>query len=84
MLSIQPASRRPRRPERGHLKAGMRYIWGSPIVRATLLATATINFFNFVFWALFILYATATLGVRPACSGSCSVPARSAGCSARS
>ena len=29
----------------------------------TLLATATINFFNFVFWALFVLYATRTLGV---------------------
>jgi predicted MFS family arabinose efflux permease len=34
-----------------------------------LLATATINFFNFVFWALFILYATRALGVRPGALG---------------
>jgi MFS family permease len=51
------------------LKAGIRYILGSPIVRASLLATATINFFNFVFWALFILYATRTLGVGPGALG---------------
>ena len=53
----------------GRLAAGARYILGSPIVRASLLATATINFFNFVFWALFILYATKTLGVRPGVLG---------------
>jgi len=39
------------------------------VIRASLLATATINFFNFVFWALFILYATRTLGVRPGILG---------------
>jgi MFS family permease len=47
----------------------MRYIWGSEIVRAKLLSTATINFFNFVFWALFFLYATRTLGVGPGVLG---------------
>jgi MFS family permease len=47
----------------------MRYIWGSQIVRAKLLSTATINFFNFVFWALFILFATRELGVRPGVLG---------------
>jgi MFS family permease len=33
------------------------------VVRSSLLATATVNFFNFVFWALFVLYATRELGV---------------------
>lgn len=47
----------------GHLVAGVRYIRHSPIVRASLLATATINFFNFGFFALFILYATRYLHV---------------------
>jgi predicted MFS family arabinose efflux permease len=47
----------------------MRYLWRSPVIRASLLATATINFFNFVFWALFILYATRTLGVGPGVLG---------------
>ena len=43
--------------------AGVRWVFGNPIVRAALGATATINFFNFVFFALFILYATKSLGV---------------------
>ncbi len=34
-------------------------------MRASLLATATINLFNFVFWALFILYAVRSLHVQP-------------------
>ena len=41
----------------------------TPIVRAALGATATINFFNFVFFALFILYATKSLDVPPGTLG---------------
>jgi MFS family permease len=48
---------------------GLRYIAGSAIMRSSLLATATINFFNFVFWALFVLYATRELGVSPGTLG---------------
>jgi MFS family permease len=55
--------------ERGSVAAGARFILGSPIVRAALLATATINFFNFAFHALFILYATRALDVEPATLG---------------
>jgi len=69
LKSISPVEPPTETAERGHLKAGIRYILGSPIVRASLLATATINFFNFVFWALFILYATRTLGVGPGALG---------------
>jgi MFS family permease len=67
--SIDPAEPPTEEAQRGHVKAGIRYIRRSPITRASLLATATINFFNFVFWALFILYATKTLGVRPGVLG---------------
>ena len=67
--SISPVEPPTEKAERGHVKAGMRYLWRSPIVRTSLLATATINFFNFVFWALFILYVTRTLGVRPGVLG---------------
>jgi MFS family permease len=56
-------------PGRGHLVAGARWIWGSAVVRSSLLATATINFFNFVFAALFILYATTELHVQAAALG---------------
>jgi len=69
MRSIHPEEPPTEPAGRGHVKAGMRYIWASPIVRAKLLSTATINFFNFVFWALFILYATRELGVRPGVLG---------------
>jgi MFS family permease len=69
LRSIQPVEPPTEEAERGHVRAGMRYLWRSPVIRASLLATATINFFNFVFWALFILYATRTLGVRPGVLG---------------
>jgi MFS family permease len=61
--SIHPTEPPTEEAQRGHVKAGIAYIRRSPIIRASLLATATINFFNFVFWALFFLYATKTLGV---------------------
>jgi predicted MFS family arabinose efflux permease len=69
LRSIHPAEPPTEVAERGHVKAGMRYLWHSKIVRASLLATATINFFNFVFWTLFILYVTRTLGVTPGVLG---------------
>ena len=60
-------------PEQGGVLVGLRWVARSPSC-ARRLATATINFFNFVFFALFILYAT-----RP----STSRPRRSAWCWAR-
>ena len=51
---------------KGLILGGARFIAGSPIVRSALCATATINFFNFAFFALFLLYATRSLGVTPA------------------
>jgi MFS family permease len=59
----------PEEPAKGAIVAGARFILGSPIVRSALAATATINLFNFVFFALFVLYATRSLGVRPATLG---------------
>ena len=38
-------------------------------MRASLLATATINFFNFVFFALVILYANQYLHIQPGALG---------------
>jgi len=49
--------------------AGARFILGTPIVRAALAATATINFFNFVFWAILVLYATRELRIAPGTLG---------------
>src|SRR5713101_6060839 len=49
----------------GALTAGVKFIRHSPIVRASLLAASVVNFFNFVFFALFVLYATRYLNVQP-------------------
>ena len=65
----KPRSQRRRRREKGHVVAGVRWVFGNAIVRAALGATATINFFNFVFFALFILYATKSLDVAPGTLG---------------
>jgi MFS family permease len=54
---------------KGTLTAGARFIRHSGIVRAALTAVATINFFNFMFFALFVLYAVRTLHVRPGLLG---------------
>ncbi len=56
-------------PESGGILAGARWIRGNPIIRAELLGVATLNFFNFVFWSMFVLYATRELHVRPAALG---------------
>ena len=59
----------PEQPGKGHVAAGIRWVFGNSIVRAALGATATINFFNFVFFALFILYATESLGIEAGALG---------------
>lgn len=45
------------------LAAGTRFIAREPLIRACLLAAATLNLFNAAFYALLVLYATETLGV---------------------
>ena len=53
----------------GDLAAGARYIARTPLIRASLLASATLNLFNLGFWGLFVLYATENLGVSPGALG---------------
>jgi len=55
--------------ESGGLLSGSRWIWRNAIIRAELLGVATINLFNFMFFALFLLYATRELHVHPAALG---------------
>jgi MFS family permease len=54
---------------RGAIMAGVRFIAGSRIVRSSLIAVATINFFNLMFNALYLLYAVRVLHVRPGLLG---------------
>jgi MFS family permease len=69
LLRIKPAEPETEPVQRGHLTAGIRYVFGSPLVRPALWATTTINFFNFIFFALFILYANRYLHVGPGVLG---------------
>ncbi len=69
LRTVQVEEPTPEAPGKGHVVAGVRWVFGNPIVRAALGATATINFFNFVFAALFILYANRSLDVEPATLG---------------
>jgi len=45
------------------LAAGARFISRTPLIRASLLASATLNLFNTGFYALLVLYATQNLGM---------------------
>ena len=48
---------------------GLRFLFRHPVLRAGLACTATINFFNFVFAALVILYLSDELELSPALIG---------------
>ncbi len=65
---IAPVEAPPDR-EGGGIRSAVRYIARSDVVRPILFATATINFFNFAFWTLFVLYATRSLGIGAAALG---------------
>ena len=69
LASIRPREAETDEAEGGHVLAGLRYIRRTPVILAALGATATINFFNFMFWALFVLFVTRTLGVSPGALG---------------
>jgi MFS family permease len=53
----------------GGIMAGARWIRHNAIIRAEMLGVATLNFFNFIYFALFLLYATRELHVQPAALG---------------
>jgi MFS family permease len=48
----------------GSVLAGARFIAGSALVRSSLIAVATINFFNLMFAALYLLYAVRVLHIK--------------------
>jgi predicted MFS family arabinose efflux permease len=54
-----PAARR----RKGHFAAGLLFVARSQTLRALMLAAATVNFFNFVFHTLVLLYAVQQLGL---------------------
>jgi MFS family permease len=73
LLGSMHASEPPLEPQAANMREqvaqGLRFIFGNTFFRPALAATATLNFFNLAFGALFILYATRELGVRPGTLG---------------
>jgi predicted MFS family arabinose efflux permease len=69
LCRIRPPEPPPAEDGRGALVAGARFIRSSGIVRASLVSVATVNLFNFMFFALFYLYASRSLHVRPGLVG---------------
>ncbi|MFI2028911.1 MFS transporter [Streptomyces buecherae] len=63
LTSIDPVEPPPSAPAKGHFTAGLRWIMRSPVMRATFAASSTIQFFNFMFHTLFVLYVTSELGL---------------------
>jgi MFS family permease len=53
----------PVEPDAGELAEGARFIRRTPLLQASLLATATFNVFNSAFWALLVLFASDELGL---------------------
>jgi MFS family permease len=63
LARIRPAEP-PADTGKGSIMAGARFIARSGVVRASLIAVATVNFFNLMFSALYLLYAVRVLHVR--------------------
>jgi predicted MFS family arabinose efflux permease len=53
----------------GSLRDGLRFVLRDELIRSDLACAATVNLFNFVFAAIFVLYATRELGVAPGTLG---------------
>jgi MFS family permease len=51
------------------LGVGLRFVFGHPLLRAGVLCTATINFFNLAFSAIVVLYMSRELGLSPGLIG---------------
>jgi MFS family permease len=69
LLRIRPEEPPTAEPGDDSLTGGARFIRHDRVVRAALLAVATINFFNFIFLALFVLYANRSLHIAPGTLG---------------
>ncbi|TGA92507.1 MFS transporter, partial [Streptomyces palmae] len=63
LARVAPAEPPPATRTKGHLTAGLRWMLRSEVLRATFAASATVQFFNFMFHTLFVLYATTELGL---------------------
>jgi MFS family permease len=69
LVRIRPAEPPPEHKRGGQLSAGLKFLASSRVLWQGIVAVATVNLFNFMFWALVILYVTTYLGVSPGLLG---------------
>lgn len=65
LATIRPEEPSPTPARAGHTVAGLRFIQASPVLSASLGATATLGLFGTTFLTLYVLYVTRDLGVTP-------------------
>ena len=70
LARITPAEPSAVPPSKGHFTAGLWWILRSRVMRATFAGSATVQFFNFIFHTLFVLYATTELSLSAGVLGS--------------
>jgi MFS family permease len=69
LMKIRPTEPPPSGAKGLGVGHGLSFIARSPIVRSILLGTTTLNLFNYMFAALFVLYVSTELGVSPGLLG---------------
>ena len=69
LMRIRPTEPPPAHGRGLGLGQGLRFIARSPVLRPILLGTTTLNLFNLMFAALFVLYVSTELGVSPGMLG---------------
>lgn len=69
LMRIRPVEPPPSAEPGLGIGQGLRFIARSPTLRSVLLGTTTLNLFNYMFAALFVLYVSTELDVSPALLG---------------
>ncbi|MET8509334.1 MFS transporter [Streptomyces sp. NPDC004787] len=69
LARIRPAEPAPAPVAKGHFTEGLRWLVRNPSMRALFAASGTVQFFNFMFHTLSVLYATRELGLNPGLLG---------------
>jgi MFS family permease len=69
LLKIRPIEPAPSEAKGLGIGRGLRFVARSPVLRSTLLGATTLNLFNYMFAALFVLYVSTELDVSPGLLG---------------
>jgi MFS family permease len=69
LMKIKPTEPPPADGQGLGIGQGLRFIGRSPVLRSILLGTTTLNLFNYMFAALFVLYVSKELHISPAMLG---------------